>query len=207
MKKRVGMLGRIRLCSHALLHIMSFAVRDAKKMLTKRILLEFWLTALRQYTCHLGKKMYYLGNLRRYMDKTRRPVTLRVPTELWAACKEVASANDISLTELCEGFIKEGIKRKTHLPGTTYLMPEVTDLLETQLKLMEDRFARLLARTAIEAGTTKRLLMDFVVATDNASREEIDEAHEIAWALAHKALKRPLESIEDLVKNMPREER
>jgi hypothetical protein len=141
------------------------------------------------------------------MADNRRMISIRVPTELWTGLKEVARANHMTLTDLCEGILEDGVRRRTLTPGITYLMPEVHLLLESQLKAMEERFARLLARTAIETGTSKRLLMNLIVATDNATQEELKEAHELAWEQSHAAIRRPLESIDELVKSMRSEDR
>lgn len=136
------------------------------------------------------------------MADTRRIVSIRIPTELWIGLKEVAKANNMTLTDLCEGILEEGVRRRTLTPGVTYLMPEIRILLESQLKAMEERFARLLARTAIEIGTSKRLLMNLIVATENATQEELKEAHELAWEQSHAAIRKPLESIDELVKSL-----
>lgn len=140
------------------------------------------------------------------MADNRRMISIRIPTELWHGLKEVARANSMTLTDLCEGILEEGVRRRTLTPGITYLMPEIHILLESQLNAMEERFARLLARTAIETGTSKRLLMNLIVATENATQEELKEAHELAWEQSHAAIRRPLESIDELVKSMRSED-
>lgn len=133
------------------------------------------------------------------MAEKRHNITIRISTSLWTALKEVARANNITLTELCQGFLEEGIRRKTLTPGRSYLMPEIEALLEKHLLKIEKNFSALLGRTAIEGGATKRLLMYLLVTSELATTEEVVRTERDVWAQSRKALQRPIEGIEELV--------
>ncbi len=140
------------------------------------------------------------------MANSRRNITIRVSSSLWAALKEVARANDVTLTELCEGFLESGVRQRVRTPGMTYLMPEIRSLLETHLHQMEERFARLIARTAMEAGSAKRLVTHLLITSNINTEEEAKEAQQIAWRLTGKSINAPLESIEELLVSLRSEE-
>jgi len=140
------------------------------------------------------------------MKEIRQQITIRPSAELVMALKELALTRNTTLSDTCVGLLEAGLRRETTLAGTTYLTPEIEHILATRLKAMENRFANLIVHAAMEAGTAKRLLLHLLVVSNINTQEEARDAHDTSWRLAHKALKKPLDGIEELVAALRSEE-
>lgn len=72
-------------------------------------------------------------------------------------------------------------------------------LLEEYILKHHDVYLRLLARTAIDAGTTKRLMMFMLEAGEVATAEEANELEALLWKKTSRSLHSPLDDIERLL--------
>ena len=97
-----------------------------------------------------------------------------------------------------ELFTQE-LRREATLPGTTFLMPEIETLLKEYILKHHDVYLRLLARTAIDAGTTKRLVMFMLEAGEVTTSEEADKLEAELWKQTNRSLYSPLNAIERLL--------
>lgn len=133
------------------------------------------------------------------IDPNRVQTTLYLPADLNVTLKELARIHEKKLSHLAVDLLWEAVRHDTALAGTTYLMPEINTMLDKKLSDMERQFVRLMTRTAIESGATKRLVIDVLLALRIASASEIDEMEKEAWRAAQSSLRGPLEGLEELL--------
>ncbi len=81
-------------------------------------------------------------------------------------------------------------------------MPEIRVEIQNKLVKMEERFARLLARTAIEGGVTKRLVLRILTEIRTGTADEIVEWETEAWQASSKSLYQPLKGLNELVETL-----
>ena len=133
------------------------------------------------------------------VDRDRAQITVYLPPDLHVSLKELAKARNKKLSHLAVDLLWDAVRRETALAGTTYLMPEISSMLEKKLSDMEIQFVRLMTRTAIESGATKRLVIDVLLALRIASPAEVDEMEKMAWHRAQESIRGPLEGLERLL--------
>ena len=136
------------------------------------------------------------------IEPNRIQVTLYLPPELNISLKEIARVRDKKVSHLAVALLQEAVRRETKLAGTTYLMPEIDAMLEDKLSNMEKQFIRLLTRTAIENGATKRLVIRLFIALRITTADEINEMENEAWNEARNSLRKPLESLDELITSL-----
>lgn len=113
----------------------------------------------------------------------------------------------VSMSKIGEEFIEEGFRRQTELPGMTYLMPEVKELFSQYFEESDDKFSRLLIRTAIDVGATKRMLMHLYVVAGYSTAQEVDDIEGVAWKRSHKNLYKPLKALEEFEASLQNRDR
>jgi hypothetical protein len=136
------------------------------------------------------------------VDPNRVQVTLYLPPELNVSLKEIARIRDKKVSHLAVALLQEAVRRETKLAGTAYLMPEINAMLEDKLSNMEKQFIRLLTRTAIESGATKRLVIRLFIALRITTADEINAMENEAWNEARNSLRKPLESLDQLIASL-----
>lgn len=129
----------------------------------------------------------------------KRLITTRVPPAVHDGIRNLALNRNVSMQQVgLELFTKE-LRREATVPGTTFLMPEIQTLLEEYILKHHDVYLRLLARTAIDAGTTKRLVMFLLEAGEVTTAEEADKLEAELWKQTNRSLYSPLKAIERLL--------
>ena len=129
----------------------------------------------------------------------RRLITIRVPPAVHAGIRNLALNRNVSMQQVGLEILMEELRREATVPGTTFLMPEIKMLLEEYILKHHDVYLRLLARTAIDAGTTKRLMMFMLEAGEVATAEEANELEALLWKKTSRSLHSPLDDIERLL--------
>lgn len=116
--------------------------------------------------------------------------------ELFTAVKEVAHVRGVTFTNLAETWLDEGLRRSETTAGQTYLQPEVSAVIAKHFDRLEQGFVPLLKRAAIDAGTTKRLLMHYLIAAEIHSPAEVDSLEAQAFTASRKAIYSALEPVD-----------
>jgi len=131
-----------------------------------------------------------------------RNITIRVSTATHAALKEAARDNSSTLSDLGRKYLEAAVERRAWEDGVAPVMPKIRVEIQTKLVKMEERFARLLARTAIEGGVTKRLVLRILTEIRTGTADEIVEWEADAWESSRKSLYQPLKGVNELLETL-----
>ena len=129
-------------------------------------------------------------------------ITIRVSTATHAALKEVARDQRKTISDLGRRYIEAAVERRAWEDGVGPVLPDIRTEIEKKLVKMEDRFARLLSRTAIEGGQTKRLVLQVLTELQTASDEDIIHWEAETWQASSKSLYQPLKNINELMETL-----
>lgn len=126
-------------------------------------------------------------------------ITIRVSTATHAALKEAARDSNSTLSDLGRRYLEAAVERRAWEDGVAPVMPEIRVEIQTKLVKMEERFARLLARTAIEGGVTKRLVLRVLTEIRTGTADEIVAWEQEAWDASRKSLYQPLKGVNEIL--------
>jgi len=128
-------------------------------------------------------------------------LTIKVSTATHSALKEAAKEQKLSISELGRSYLDAAVKRRAWEHGVAPVLPDLRTEIENRLIKMEDRFARLLYRTAIEGGATKRLVLQVLTELQTASDEDIVRWEKEKWEASRQNLDRPLKALDELMES------
>lgn len=126
-------------------------------------------------------------------------ITLRVPIRTHLMLKEVALKEKSNVSELSREILIEAMRREKWDEGKDPILEDIRKILFKHTAQFEQRMTRLTARGAIDAGTSRRLLVHMLVQAGLHSQDDAQEIDEEAYELARKNLNNPIESIAELL--------
>lgn len=115
--------------------------------------------------------------------------------------KEVASYKGSNISELSREIIMEAMREEKWQGGKDPILDDLRKILSDHMKQIDARFGRLLARTAIDSGTSRRLLVHLLVQSEINTQEDAEDIEEEAYDMAKRSLHNPLEAIDSFLKS------
>lgn len=131
-----------------------------------------------------------------------RNITIRVSTTTHAALKEAAREKSTTISDLGRKYIEAAVERRAWEDGVGPVLPDIRFEIQSKLVKMEERFARLLGRTAIESGATKRLVLRVLTEIRTAEADDIVRWEAETWQASSKSLYQPLKELNELMETL-----
>ncbi len=124
-------------------------------------------------------------------------VTTWVSRDALRALRDVAAAHKLTVSQVAAEILERGLKERAETAGLGLLGPAVEGVVKREVGRMSDRLAHLIARTALESATTRRLV--FQLLARQLSVEEARRLNQAAWTSAVDSLRKPAEGLKELL--------
>ena len=124
-------------------------------------------------------------------------VSTWVPYNILRALREEAAAHHLTVSRVAAEIIERGLKERAETAGLGLLGPAVQGVVKREVGRMSDRLAHLLARTALESATTRRLVFQLLVRSLTA--EEARRLNQAAWTNSVDSLRKPAQGLQELL--------
>lgn len=104
----------------------------------------------------------------------------------------------MSLNELTGELLERGLEQKVKGAGMTTFLPELEKLIKSELAEAVERIVRLQVRGALDAGTSRRVLLNFMLwsKVDQSTITSFDGG---AYQETVRLLKEPLEDLKEII--------
>jgi hypothetical protein len=124
-------------------------------------------------------------------------VSTWVPYNILRALREEAAAHHLTVSRVAAEILERGLKERAETAGLGLLGPAVQGVVKREVGRMSDRLAHLLARTALESATTRRLVFQLLVRSLTA--EEARRLNQAAWTNSVDSLRKPAQGLQELL--------
>jgi hypothetical protein len=100
------------------------------------------------------------------------------------------------VSQVAAEILERGLKEQAETAGLGLLGPALESVVKRQVGRMSDRLAHLVARTALEAATTRRLV--FQLLARHLTTEEARRLNQAAWTGSVDSLRKPAQGLREL---------
>jgi hypothetical protein len=127
----------------------------------------------------------------------REKLTLWVEAETVKSLRAMAGANKVTLSQVAAKYLELAVSQKAETAGTELVVPALEAAINRASRQLGDRLANLLARTALEATTGRRMVLQLMMAEfgDDKARSMTESA----WSSSLDTLKKPSEGVRELL--------
>jgi hypothetical protein len=132
-------------------------------------------------------------------------ITAWVDERTAGVLRALAAQNEISVSEATAQTLQRAVEdRAAEGVGAELLLPAVKGAVRREVARMGDRLAHLMARSALESATGRRLL--FQLLAEEIGPEEANLRNRSAWTASVESLKKPAEGLREILGEAPRGE-
>ena len=124
-------------------------------------------------------------------------VTTWITRDALRSLRDLAAAHQLTVSQVAADILEGGLKERAETAGLGLLGPAVEGVVKREVGRMSDRLARLIARTALESATGRRLV--FQVLARQLSTEEARRLNQAAWAGSVDSLRKPSEGLREIL--------
>lgn len=124
-------------------------------------------------------------------------VTTWVTYDAHCALREVAAAHKLTMSQVAAEILERGLRERAETAGLGLLGPAVEAVIKREVGRMSDRLAHLLARTALEAATARRLIFQILVRELNI--DEAKHLNQAAWTSSVDTLRKPAQGLNEIL--------
>jgi hypothetical protein len=124
-------------------------------------------------------------------------VTTWVDGETAGVLRGLAAQHGVSMSEMCAERLRASVAEHAGEVGVEVLLPALRAAIRREVGGMADRFAHLLARSALESAASRRTVYQLLVRELGA--EDARRANEAAWSGSIESLKRPARGLQELL--------
>ena len=124
-------------------------------------------------------------------------VTTWVGRDVLRSLRDVAAAHHLTVSQVAAEILERGLKQRAETAGLGLLGPAVEAAIKREVGRMSDRLAHLLARTALESATTRRLV--FQILARQLTTEEARRLNQAAWTSSVDSLRKPAEGLREIL--------
>ena len=132
---------------------------------------------------------------------SKRKLTIWVDEATDQRVRDLAAMHHLTLSETAGSYLEKAIQTKAETLGMDLLAPIVEAAVRREVGRMSDRLARLLARTALEAASTRRIVYNQLI-RQGVDAETAKMINDQSWQSSVDALKRPLAAVDELVRTV-----
>jgi hypothetical protein len=124
-------------------------------------------------------------------------VTTWVGRDVLRGLREVAAAHHLTVSQVAAEILERGLKERAETAGLGMLGPAVQGVVKREVGRMSDRLAHLLARTALESASTRRLV--FQILARQLTTEEARWLNQAAWTSSVDSLRKPAQGLREIL--------
>ena len=125
-------------------------------------------------------------------------ITAWVDERTAGVLRALAAQHEISVSEATAQTLQRAVEdRAAEGVGTELLLPAVKGAVRREVAKMGDRLAHLMARSALESATGRRLL--FQLLAEEIGRDEANLRNRSAWSSSVESLKKPAEGLREVL--------
>ena len=124
-------------------------------------------------------------------------VTTWVGRDVLRSLRDVAAAHHLTVSQVASEILERGLREQAETAGLGLLGPAIEGVVKREVGRMSDRLAHLLARTALEAATARRLVFQILVRQFTA--EEARRLNQAAWTGSVDSLRKPAQGLQELL--------
>lgn len=132
------------------------------------------------------------------MAAAKDKITLYVSAKLIRDIKMYAHVRSVSMSQLGEELLEDGIKRKIQDAELDVILPDLKKMFRTELAEAVKRITRLQVRGALDAGTIRALLINYMIRT-GMEQETVLMLGDRAYEGAVRDLKEPLGDLQAII--------
>ncbi len=127
----------------------------------------------------------------------KQQITVWLQPPIIQALKEQATRQNQTLSQTTAHYVAQALEAEADAAGLRLLVPEVQATLRQELAHIYRQLSTLLARTALESATARRLV--FQLLAQQFGPQEAKQFNAAAWAQSLEGLKKPLAEISALL--------
>ena len=124
-------------------------------------------------------------------------VTTWVTRDALRALRDLAAVHKITVSQVAADLLERGLNERAETAGLGLLGPAVEGVVRREVGRMSDRLAHLIARTALESATARRLVFQILVR--QLSTEEARRLNQAAWTGSVDSLRKPAEGLREIL--------
>ncbi len=124
-------------------------------------------------------------------------VTTWVTRDAYQALREVATVHNLTISQVAAEILDRGLRERAETAGLGLLGPAVEAVIKREVCRMSDRLAHLLARTALESATARRLIFQLLVR--QLTLEEAKHLNQAAWTSSVDTLRKPAQGLNEIL--------
>ncbi len=124
-------------------------------------------------------------------------VTTWITRDALRSLRDLAAAHNLTVSQVAADILERGLKERAETAGLGLLGPAVEGVVKREVGRMSDRLAHLIARTALESATGRRLV--FQVLARQLSTEEARRLNQAAWAGSVDSLRKPSQGLREIL--------
>ena len=124
-------------------------------------------------------------------------VTTWVTTDALRSLRDLAVAHKLTVSQVAADILERGLRERAETAGLGLLGPAVEGVVKREVGRMSDRLAHLIARTALESATARRLVFQILVRQLTA--EEARRLNQAAWTGSVDSLRKPSEGLREIL--------
>ena len=124
-------------------------------------------------------------------------ITTWVTRDALRSLRDLAAAHKLTVSQVAADILERGLRERAETAGLGLLGPAVQGVVRREVGRMSDRLAHLIARTALESATARRLVFQLLVrqlTTDEARR-----LNQAAWTGSVDSLRKPSEGLREIL--------
>ena len=129
---------------------------------------------------------------------SKQKLTIWVDRTTEKVVRDLAAIHNLSVSQVAAQYLKQALQEKADQVGGELVVPAVEAAVHREVASMSDRLARLLARTAIEAATSRRISYNCLL-KQGVTGQEARAINDEAWQRSVAALKKPLQGLDDII--------
>jgi hypothetical protein len=124
-------------------------------------------------------------------------VTTWVGRDVLRSLRDLAAAHHLTVSQVAAEILERGLREQAETAGLGLLGPAVQGAVKREVGRMSDRLAHLLARTALESATARRLV--FQLLTRYLTPEEARRLNQADWTGSVDSLRKPAQGLRELL--------
>ena len=130
---------------------------------------------------------------------SKRKLTIWVDESTDQRVRDLAAMHNLTLSETAGSYLESAIQAKAETLGMDLLTPIIEAAVRREVGRMSERLARLLARTALEAASTRRIVYNQLI-RQGVDAETAKAINDQSWQRSVESLSKPLAAIDELLR-------
>lgn len=131
------------------------------------------------------------------LSPRKEKITAWVDGDLLEKLKGIAAESDLTASEVVNALLRKAVMHSQSERFWDVAGAQLERRIKTEVSSLGDRLARLMARTALEAASTRELVTTDLLARHD--REEVKVWREAAWKRAVDGVRKPSRAVAELL--------